>query len=408
MFVIEGKYAKAKIFQDPEFVETSCIEQIKTIVDSKAVEGSDISIMPDAHTGSSVCIGFTQTFIDRVVPNFVGVDIGCGMLVTRFSGPATKKYFGTQKSLENLDKLVRERIPLGMTGRTTKHRYAEDFNWLKDLRAKGIDIEQELLKISTIGGGNHFIEVDVDEIGDYYLVIHTGSRHLGVAVANYYQKLAAKNCNNSSYDKKLLIEKLKSEGRQSEIQEELLKLKVEKIPDDLCYLEGQDLKDYLHDMEIVQLYAEINRLAVAEEICRGLGIEDKIIDTFSTIHNYIDVVDKVVRKGAISLKAHEKAIIPLNMRDGSLIVVGKGNTEWNMSGPHGAGRLMSRTQAKQTLSLKDFEDQMKNVFSTSVGPQTLDESPNAYKPVESIIQNIGQTCDIVKRIKPVWNLKAGE
>ena len=371
MFEIEGKFGTAVIYQD---VETSCIEQIKTVMDSEAVEGSNVRIMPDLHAGNGICIGFTQTLVNRVVPFFVGVDIGCGMLATKFSGKNVEKVFGHEEGLKRLDDIWRKNIPMGMNHRTSVHKFAENTNLDRILAP--IDKEKLLYSIGTLGGGNHFGELDKDDEGNYWLVIHSGSRHLGLEVANYYQKLAIENNKN--------------------------------VPKSLAYLEGEQMENYLNDMHWAQEYATWNRKAMLNEIIEEFDIEKNVVDQICTIHNYIDVENRIVRKGAISLENEEMAIIPMNMRDGSLIVRGKGNPNWNFSGPHGAGRILSRRAARETLNMKEFEETMKNIYSTSVSTTTIDESPMAYKPMDNIVSQIGDTCDIVSTIKPIWNVKAGD
>jgi RNA-splicing ligase RtcB len=262
-----------------------------------------------------------------------------------------------------------------------------------------------MLSIGTLGGGNHFIEMNRDEDGTMYLVIHSGSRHLGKQVAEYYQKLAIKALTDTKKQKEELIKRLKAEGRQQEIQAELNKIQPPKIKQDLAYVEGQNFDDYIHDMKIVQEFAVWNRKAMADEIITRLGLTVK--DEFSTIHNYINTETMVLCKGAISAQKGEKVIIPINMRDGSIIAIGKGNEDWNCSAPHGAGRLMSRKKAKETLSLEEFAETMKDIYTTSVNQSTLDESPMAYKPIDEILENIKDTVEVYKIIKPIYNFKSG-
>ena len=263
--------------------------------------------------------------------------------------------------------------------------------------------------IGSLGGGNHFCELDKDNEGNYYIVIHSGSRHLGVEIAEYYEKKAKEYQTNSSKEKSDLIARLKAEGREKEIQSELAKLStVSPTPGCLPYLEGDLLEDYLNDMKYAQEFAMWNREAMLEDILDEFKLKKAVIEKFCTLHNYIDIENRILRKGAISLQKDELAIIPLNMRDGSLIVRGKGNPEWNFSGPHGAGRVLSRSAAKETLKMEDFKSSMKGIYTTSVSVATIDESPMAYKPMEEIINNISDTCDIVTRILPVWNVKAGD
>lgn len=411
MIEIIGKYNKAKVLVSKiEDIETSCYEQIQKLLDQPFAEKSNIAIMPDTHAGAGCVIGFTQTIIDKVVPNLVGVDIGCGMFVVKIS-----KNFNFD--LKNLDKVWRDRIPMGMEHRTEHHEFCKYID-LSELNTP-VNKEKELYALGTLGGGNHFGELDVDENGDYYLVIHSGSRHLGKEVCQYWQNKAIEK--NLYGDKSLkeqqteLIEKLKSEHRENEIQTEVeaFKKRMSKIipvvPKELSYLEGEDLQDYLNDMRVCQDFAYWNRRAMAEEIINALNIKKKyILDMFETIHNYIDLNDMIVRKGAISLKYKTKAIIPINMSFGSLIVEGKGNEDYNFSGPHGAGRIMSRAEAREKLKMEDFKSSMKDVYTTSVCVDTIDEAPMAYKSPQSIIDNIGDLCEIKKIIKPIWNIKAKE
>ena len=396
MFEVKGKYNLAKVYA--KTVEESAVEQIKQFLDQKFSVDSKVAIMPDTHAGSGCVIGFTQTIKDKVVPNLVGVDIGCGMLACKVS-----KEF--KFDLAKLDEIVHQYIPAGHHTRDTEHVYTNEID-LESIKAP-IDIALAKLSLGTLGGGNHFVELDTDDSGDHYIVIHSGSRHLGIEVAKHYQIKAI------SYHKKKdqsdLIKQMKAEGRAKEIEAALKDFKYCTVPDELAYLEGDDFKDYMHDMRIVQKFAEYSRKAMLQEIITKLGIpKEHILDTFCTIHNYIDFDDMVLRKGAISLKQDEVAIIPMNMKDGSLIVKGKGNKDWNCSGPHGAGRLMSRKEAHAKLSMAEFVETMKDVYTTCVTESTIDESPMAYKPMDEIVECIKDTCDVINIIKPVYNFKATE
>lgn len=406
MIELNGKYNKAKVLvSDISKLEDKCVQQIQNLLNQKFCEGSNIAIMPDTHAGAGCVIGFTQTITNKVVPNLVGVDVGCGMLVLKISAKEGKVLFN-KSGLEKLDKVIRRNIPLGKKHRKSYHKFVENVH-IDQLRMD-LNWKELLYSVGSLGGGNHFIEVDVDSKGDYYIVIHSGSRHLGVEVCHHYQAKAIEH-HSGQKEKNELIEKLKSEGREQDIQSELEKLEVESVPNELAYLEGQDFEDYLHDMKLAQEYAVWNRLAMMDEICEGMGIKKKaVLDEFCTIHNYIDTDTRILRKGAISLTKDELAIIPINMAYGSLIVRGKGNDEFNFSGPHGAGRLMSRTAAKNSLNMRDFKDSMKDVYTTSVCVDTIDESPMAYKSVDDILSNIGELCDVVETIKPIYNLKAKE
>lgn len=400
---VRGKYTSAKIFTN-DYDERS-YQQIKEFCDSSAAEGNKVRIMPDVHAGAGCVIGFTAEYTDKVVPHVVGVDVGCGMLVMDFGWKDI--------DLDELDRVIRERIPAGFNvhDEPTMSSGILDGLCCRD-RLHNIDrIERS---VGTLGGGNHFIELDVDDEGRKYLVIHTGSRNLGKQVADYYQNLAISNLkgkNRTDAEKKELIQKLSAEGRQKDISEALKAIKQassEGIPDHLCYLEGQDMKDYLGDMGFCQLFASWNRREILMSIIGGLCLLNTYQDllVFETIHNYISS-DGIIRKGAVSAKAGEKLLIPLNMRDGSLICVGKGNPDWNFSAPHGAGRLYSRKKARETFSVEEYQKQMNGIFTTSADASTLDECPMAYKPADEIIEAISPTVEIVKRIRPIYNFKAG-
>ena len=400
MIEIVGKYNLAKVYTDN--IEQAAYAQVLNLMNQKFAEGSLFAIMPDCHAGAGCVIGLTMKIVDKVVPNLVGVDIGCGMLVVKID-----KSF--KFDLRKVDRIWHEDIPSGMNHRSTKHRFADRAK-IEDIIAP-VNVDKLKLSVGTLGGGNHFGEIDVDDEGNYYIVIHSGSRHLGIEVCKHYQRLAIEYHKDKKKSDLAVIEQLKKEGRQSEIEAVLKasKQSQQSIPDDLAYLEGQHLEDYLHDMKIAQEYAIWNREAMMEVLFGELGIgKDKILEKFCTIHNYIDVENRILRKGSISLQKDEKAIIPMNMRDGSLIVRGKGNPEWNFSGPHGAGRLMSRSKAKESLSLDDFKKSMAEIYTTCVSTGTIDESPMAYKPFEEIVRNIEPTADIIERIRPIYNFKASE
>lgn len=400
MFELTGKYNSAKVFTD--IVEQEAISQIINMCSQKAFEGSQVRIMPDVHAGKGCTIGTTMTIKDKIVPNLVGVDIGCGMEVCRLGNDAV--------DFEKLDNVIRNRVPSGFTIRDKKHRFASNID-LKKLRCceqiKETE-ERAIRSIGTLGGGNHFIEVDVSDDGVHYLVIHSGSRHLGVAVASFYQKEAyrqlSKHFNKEAQN--AVITRCKAEGRIQDIQAELKKLTAESVPADFAYCEGQLFDDYVHDMKLVQQYAVWNRKAMLDEILTGMGLAS--FGGFTTIHNYLDTENMILRKGAVSAQTGEKLIIPINMRDGSLICTGKGNPDWNFSAPHGAGRIMSRSKAKELISLDDFRESMKGIFTTSVGTGTIDESPMVYKSIDDILDNICDTVEVNEIIKPVYNFKAGE
>lgn len=374
-------------------IEFQAYEQIKHIANFEAYENSKIRIMPDCHAGSGCVIGTTMIIKDKITPNLVGVDIGCGML--------TIKLKNTNIDLVELDNVINSKIPNGVNVHT-KTQVKFDFD---DLKCKNqVDLVKASKSLGTLGGGNHFIEVGKTDTGDLYLVIHSGSRGIGYQVAKYYQKIAWKNVNEMKTVREKLIEKLKTEGREKEIPKELKKIKKPKANKELAYLTGKDYDDYMNDMQIIQTYANLNRKTIANIILKNTDlVEDS---SFNTIHNYIDFKRMILRKGAVSSEKNEKLLIPINMLDGSLICVGKGNEDWNFSAPHGAGRLMSRTKAKECLKLSDFEAQMKDVYSTSVLETTIDEAPGAYKPMQEIIDMITDTADVIDVIKPIYNFKA--
>ncbi len=372
-------------------------------------------MMPDIHAGAGCTVGTTMTITQRVVPNLVGVDIGCGMETVRLR----EKHLQPQQ----LDKLIYQKIPSGFAIREKPHRYMEELDLTALCCYAAIDPLRAEKSLGTLGGGNHFIEVDRDEEGNLYLVIHSGSRHLGLEVANifnfispslevanYYQNEAYQRLNGSSKaDAEALVAQLRAEGREKEIQKALKALKNTKrtsIPRPLAYVEGELFQQYIHDMRIIQRFAALSRQAMADEILRGLRLHAE--ESFTTIHNYIDTDAMILRKGAVSAKAGELLLIPINMRDGSLICRGRGNEDWNYSAPHGAGRLMSRAEAKQSFTVSQFKKEMAGIYTTSVGKSTLDECPMAYKSMEDIAGNIGETVEILRTIRPIYNFKAGD
>ncbi|WP_294663829.1 RtcB family protein [Fusobacterium varium] len=399
-YEITGKYNTAKVFTN--VIENEAVEQIKILCNQEFITGSKIRIMPDVHSGAGCTIGTTMTITDKVIPNLVGVDIGCGM--------ETVMIADKEIDLEKLDKLIYEKIPSGHNIRKTPHELINEID-LNQLRCTGhVKMDRAIRSIGTLGGGNHFIEAGKDEEGNIYITVHSGSRHLGLEVANYYQKMGYKALNKvSDIDIDKTIEQLKCEGREKEINKIIKEIKkqiITDIPPALAYVSEELFDDYIYDMKLIQRFAVLNRKAMMDEIIKGLGTE--VIEEFTTIHNYIDTDMMILRKGAVSAKKGEKLLIPINMRDGSLICIGKGNEDWNYSAPHGAGRLMSRTKAKKTFELKNFKKEMEGIYTTSVNKDTLDECPMAYKAMEDIIKNIDDTVDIVKRIIPIYNFKAGE
>lgn len=391
-------------------VEQEAVDQIELLLAQDAFKDCKVRIMPDVHAGKGCVIGFTADLGEKVIPNIVGVDIGCGMLCVSLGQ--------TDIDFEKLDNVIRSYVPSGRDvheGRIIRFDELQELKCYRELR----DTKRLERSIGTLGGGNHFIEVDVAEDGYKYLVIHTGSRNLGKQVADYYQNLAFELMSGKDklYEEQdRLIKEYKSAGRKSEIQSAIAELHRNfkavnpNIPKDLCYLEGKYREDYLHDMRICQKFAYINRVMIAQIICNhmGWGVDADMPDYFECIHNYIDHDSNIVRKGAISAKYGEKVLIPINMRDGCIIGTGKGNEDWNCSAPHGAGRVMSRTKAKELVSLEEFEKAMDGIYTTSVNTSTIDESPMAYKTMDEIIGNIKDTVEIVDIIKPIYNFKANE
>lgn len=413
---IKGKFSSAKIFTDD--VEDKAVEQVQALLDSPVTENCRVVVMPDVHAGKGSTIGYTQTIQNRIIPNAIGVDIGCGMSVLIIKKESGDKLFGTKKGLKYLDKIAREKIPMGNRIRNTVHELCDEveMNQLNSLIAD-VNTERAMHSIGSLGSGNHFIELDKDTHGNYYLIIHTGSRHLGVEVCNYWQKKAEayiqSGARNFKEESAYIIAKLKETGREVDIQKELNALKQsfsqKGMNNDIAYLEGEDLEGYLHDMRIAQEFASLNRKAIQEDIKNAFGLKDEdIIKSFSTIHNYIDLDRRIIRKGAIRLEQNEIAIIPGSMAYGALIVEGKGNSGWNYSGPHGFGRKHSRTKAKELFSMDEFKKSMEGVYTSSISKSTLDESPMAYKDPDSIIPNLKDTCTIIEHIIPVWNIKAGD
>ena len=401
---ITGRYATAIVYTD--IIEETATEQIRQLCDQSFVEGCRIRIMPDVHAGTGCVIGFTADLGERVIPSIVGVDIGCGMLTVDL-GKEPVDY-------AQLDQVVRRYIPAGSEIHETP---AAQFPRLRDLliynKLRSLSwIENSL---GTLGGGNHFIEVDVDDEGNHYLVIHTGSRNLGKQVAEYYQDRAYDILYGKvqkEEQRRALIAEYKASGRTAELEQALQNFHMEieaQIPRNLCYLTGDARSAYLHDMKICQEYAAMNRRIIADRILTNLlGRGLDTFRSFQTIHNYIDHETNIIRKGAVSAKKGEKLLIPINMRDGSLLCIGKGNPQWNCSAPHGAGRLFSRGAARQNFTVEDYAQQMNGIYTTSVSEETLDECPMAYKPIESIVSNVAPTVEILKVIRPVYNFKAGK
>ena len=398
MMMIKGKVNTAICFA--RVVEDEAIEQIRRMCDTEMTRGSKIRIMPDVHAGKGCTIGTTMTIIDKAVPNVVGVDIGCGMY--------TVKLGKVDIDFEKVDDACHA-IPSGFS---TWDRVMWPFD-LTELRCyrELRDAKRLNRSLGTLGGGNHFIEIDESADGTKYLVIHSGSRNLGKQVADYYQHLAIElNQGKEEYIamRKKLIEEYKAAGRKDEIQSALKSLKWERkdalVPDDLCYLYGEYLDDYLHDVVICQDFARLNREKIAETILEHAGLS--AMDGFHTIHNYINTDEMILRKGAISAHAGELLLIPINMRDGSVLATGKGNPDWNFSAPHGAGRIMSRSKAKEAIVMEDYRKAMEGIYTTSVNAETLDEAPMAYKSLEDIIDVIEDSVNVIEVLKPIFNYKA--
>ena len=390
-------------------IEQEAINQINELLEQEAFNSSKVRIMPDVHAGKGCVVGFTGNLKDKVIPNIVGVDIGCGMLCVELGN--------VDFDLKRLDKIIKQYVPSGMNvheEKQTDHLGLKRLHCFKELNNKDDWLERSL---GTLGGGNHFIEVDVDENGNKYLVIHTGSRNLGKQVAEIYQNKAIDYCSykkEMQEEKQQIIKEYKKQGKQKEIQNKLIEINKKyegktKLP-----------KDYLHDMNICQEFATFNRYVIASTIISNLFESDyTLVDSkkmkaegtmfcFETIHNYISFEDNIVRKGAISARAGEIVLIPMNMRDGCIIGIGKGNDDWNRSAPHGAGRLMSRAKAKEIINLVEYKESMKGIYTTSVNEKTIDEAPMVYKPMQEIIDCIGETIEIEKIIKPIYNYKANE
>lgn len=393
-----------KIFT--ENVEFEALQQINTLVTQPAFEHCKVRIMPDVHAGAGCVIGFTADLGDKVIPNIVGVDIGCGM--------RTVELGNVKIDFQKLDNVIRKTIP---SGKNVHNDRIIRFDELKELHCYRELKDTRRLKrsIGTLGGGNHFIEIDTDTEDNKYLIIHSGSRNLGKQVAKYYQKLAVEIMQGKDklfeMQEKLITE-YKEQGKRKEIQNAIKELHRKfdpnplGIPKELCYLTGKHREHYLHDMRICQKFAVKNREEIARVILDEMGLQS--LSTFETIHNYIELEANMVRKGAISAKENEMLLIPINMRDGCIIGIGKGNEDWNYSAPHGAGRIMSRSKARETVSLDEFKQSMQGIYTTSVNQLTIDESPMAYKSIDEIVENIKDTVEILKIIKPIYNFKAGE
>jgi tRNA-splicing ligase RtcB len=394
MFPIQGKYNAATVFTNN--IDESAVKQLLDICNFEAFKESKIRIMPDVHAGAGCTIGTTMTIHDKVVPAWVGVDIGCGVDVVALEEK--------EIDFDRLDKIIRKNIPFGQNahGKAVKQADQIDLSMLYCNRA--INTDRAYKSIMSLGGGNHYIEANQGSDGTIYLCVHSGSRNPGKQCAEFYQKMAAEITNNRTIAREDVVSFLKKNGRESEIENELKHLKPEKIQKNMEYLTGIPMINYLHDMGIMQNFASINRRAILDHLIVGLRVTAK--DRFSTIHNYIDLSNNILRKGAVSAQEGEKLIIPINMRDGAIIAVGKGNPEWNFSAPHGAGRIHSRRSAKESITLEEFQASMEGIWTSCVSQATVDESPMAYKPMDEIVACIGDTVDIIDVIKPLYNFKA--
>lgn len=387
MLTIKGKYNTATVYTD--ILTDSTVGQIMTLCNQKFAQDAKIRIMPDTHSGSSSVIGTTMTIKDQVVPNLVGVDIGCGLNVTKFRK-------GVKLNFDKLDRIIRNRIPSGHHSHS-KPLYSFP---LENIQAP-IHRGWALQSLGTLGGGNHFIEVNEGSDG-FYLVIHSGSRVLGKEIAEYHQEIAYQKLTKMRQELKQQAKVANDPDEKADLNRQREEIK---IPYDLSYVSNQDLENYLSDMQIAQQYAVFNRQSMAQTILKAMKWEKQVIESFDSPHNYIDLKHMILRKGADSARKNEKMIVPLNMKDGSIIGVGKGNDEWNQSGPHGAGRTMSRSQARASIRLENYQHMMRHVWTTSVSKKTLDEAPKAYKSKKQILTDLHETMEVKEIIRPLYNFK---
>ena len=387
MLTIKGKYNTATVYTD--ILTDSTVGQIMTLCNQKFAQDAKIRIMPDTHSGSSSVIGTTMTIKDQVVPNLVGVDIGCGLNVTKFRK-------GVKLNFDKLDRIIRNRIPSGHHSHS-KPLYSFP---LENIQAP-IHRGWALRSLGTLGGGNHFIEVNEGSDG-FYLVIHSGSRVLGKEIAEHHQEIAYQKLTKMRQDLKQQAKAANDPDEKADLNRQREEIK---IPYDLSYVSNQDLENYLSDMQIAQQYAALNRQSMAQTILKAMKWEKQVIESFDSPHNYIDLKHMILRKGAASARKNEKMIVPLNMKDGSIIGVGKGNDEWNQSGPHGAGRTMSRSQARASIRLENYQHMMRHVWTTSVSKKTLDEAPKAYKSKKQILTDLHETMEVKEIIRPLYNFK---
>lgn len=380
METIKGAYTSAQIFttnNNETAIDQYALAQLQMICDQEASTGCRIRVMPDVHPGKVGTIGLTMTIGDKIIPNLIGIDIGCGMTLAQIKGKKIE--------YQKLDAVIRDNVPSGFNIRTKAHRFADDFDFELLKCTDHIRKDKAILSLGSLGGGNHFIEADKDDNGNLYIVIHSGSRHLGKEVTEYYL----------------------AEGQK------YLKEKGMEVPYEITWLEGQLMDDYLHDLQLIQQFASLNREIILDELVKGM--KWKVLDSYECIHNYIDTSSEttdtfgasILRKGAISAKTKEKVIIPINMRDGILLGTGLGNKEWNCSAPHGSGRIMKREDVKNGFTVSAFKSEMKGIYSSCISKDTLDEAPFAYRAIEDITEVIGDTVTIDNIIRPVYNFKAG-
>lgn len=373
MKTVNGVFASAKIFTDD--VEDYAVAQIEMLCNNETAKGSKIRVMPDVHPGKVGTIGLTMTVGETILPNLVGIDIGCGITLTRL--------MQKKAEFQRLDTVIRENVPAGYSVRKKLHRFSMDFDFTRLCCYRSLNLEKARMSLGTLGGGNHFIELDKDKEGNLYVAIHSGSRHLGKEVTEYYLLQGQ--------------QKLKKQGIP--------------VPYELTMLSGNLKDDYLHDQQIVQEYAALNRAVILDELVRGM--KWKIQDSFSCSHNYIemntgdtDLPEHVLRKGAISAKRGEPVVIPINMKDGILLGTGRGNADWNCSAPHGSGRILKRDEVKNQHTVSEFKKEMKGIYSSCIGKGTLEEAPFAYRRIEEIQKAVGDTMEITNVLKPVYNFKA--
>ena len=403
MIELNGKFQKAKVFTN--LIDNESISQIINLLNQEAFKHSKVRIMPDVHAGKGCVIGFTADLGEYVIPNLIGVDIGCGMLTTNLG----KKDI----DLGKLDNFIKTNIPHGFSVSDDIPNLTDSFKKnIKSISEKtSSSFERNLKSIGSLGGGNHFIEISKSNDGTNYLIIHSGSRNFGLQVAKHHQKIAEESLDNNRNflveKKKEIINLLKSQGREDAIEAEISKITkpAQGIPKELAYLIGDKKSDYIKDMKVAMEFASLSRKVMRDKILNHLDLNINSLSTFETIHNYIGN-DNIIRKGAISANKDEIVLIPINMKDGCIIAKGKGNADWNLSAPHGAGRLLSRGAAKNSLNLEDFKNEMRDIYSSCISEQTLDESPMAYKPISSILDNISDTVEVLEIIKPIYNFKA--